>query len=81
MTTRRAAGGRVVDDHLVQVGQYDLEGPVRDLVTAGSVATSACGTLKAPTRASLDDMHRAGLRSLAGCWRPPQLSRGSGLTG
>jgi hypothetical protein len=22
-----------VDDHLVQVGEYDLEGPVRDLVT------------------------------------------------
>jgi hypothetical protein len=22
-----------VDDHLAQVGEYDLEGPVRDLVT------------------------------------------------
>ena len=31
-------------------------------------------------RSQLDDMHRAGLRSLAGCWRPPQLRRGSRLT-
>jgi hypothetical protein len=33
-----------------------------------------------PASARLDDMHRAGLRSLAGCWRPPQLRRGSRLT-
>src|ERR1039457_455771 len=28
------------------------------------------------THTQLDDRHRAGLRSLAGCWRPPQLRRG-----
>ena len=43
-----------------------------------AVARQRAAGGNSPSR--LDDMHRAGLRSLAGCWGPPQLRRGSGLT-